>query len=251
MGFLSNLFSKQTCELCGKEVGALSRSKLNDGKYICYDCTKNCSAFFPVVRYSLEEVKQHIEYMKKMDSFCKEVFDKDTNKKDFALMFQKTGIRLSDSLGMFEIITSKTKQKNYRELFRYDQIWDFKLYGKENTGENVTKKYNETGIKIKMISKLDNDPLINVSNNYDVFKHPYAQEFEVLCNHSTDTLDGGLLLKHLDMIINNITSESNATTRTGYRDLREVDMYFNRAHWKEVADKAETNFFGSVLDKGV
>lgn len=249
MGFFSNLFSKQACELCGKEVGALSRTKLNDGKYICSDCMKNCSAFYPAVRFSLEEVKEHMEYMKKMDSFCKEVFDTNTNKKDFALMFQKTGIKLADDLGMFEIVTSKTKQKNYRELFRYDQIWDFKLYGKENTAENAPKKYSETGVKIKMINRLDTDPFINVNNKYDEFKHPYAQEFEVLCAHSSDKLDGGLLLKHLDMIINNVTNESNATTRTEYRNLMDVDMYFNRMHWKEVADKAEIDYFGSVLNK--
>ena len=50
MGFFKNLFSKQACELCSKEVGALSRSKLKDGKYVCYDCLKNSSAFIPVVR---------------------------------------------------------------------------------------------------------------------------------------------------------------------------------------------------------
>lgn len=247
MGFFSNLFSKQACELCGKEVGALSRTKLKDGKYICSDCTKNCSAFYPAVRFTLEEVKQHMEYMKNMDSFCKEVFDPNTNKKDFALLFQKTGIKFCDDIGMFEIITSKTKQKNYRELFRYDQIWDFKLYGKENTGENVTKKYSETGVKIKMICKMDTDPFINVNNNYDEFKHPYAQEFEIPCNHSTDVLDGGMLLKHLDFIVNNVTADINATTRTEYRNLMDVDMYFNRDHWKEVADKAQISFLGSVI----
>lgn len=253
MGFFKNLFSKQACELCSKEVGALSRSKLKDGKYVCYDCLKNSSAFIPVVRYDLEEIKKHINYMENMNKFCVEVFDKIENKQDFALLFQKTGIKLADEVGMFEIITSKTKQKNYRELFRYDQIWDYKLYGVENTGENVTKKYSETGVKIKMICKLDTDPAINVTHNFDKFKHEYAEEFTIPCAHNTDTLDGGFLLIHLDKIFG-ITIEGKLGTfgpgtvgRTGYRSLVDVDRTFDRNHWKEVADNAERNFFGKTL----
>ncbi|MBR2704672.1 MAG: DUF4428 domain-containing protein [Clostridia bacterium] len=253
MGFFKNLFSKQVCELCGKEVGALSRSKLKDDKYVCYDCCKNCSSFYPTTRYTLEEVKKHMDYMENMNKFCTEVFDKIEDKKDFALMFQKTGIKLADEVGMFEIITSNTKKKNYRELFRYDQIWDYKLYGVENTGENQNKKYSETGVKIKMICKLDNDPAINVTNQYDEFKHEYAKEFTIPCAHNTDTLDGGFLLKHLDQIFG-VTIEGKlgvfgpgTVGRTGYRTLNVVDMTFNRSHWKEVADNAEKNFFGKTL----
>ena len=51
MGFLSNIFSKQTCEICKAEVGALSRTKLKDGTFVCSECTKNCSKFFSPVLY--------------------------------------------------------------------------------------------------------------------------------------------------------------------------------------------------------
>ena len=54
MGFLSNLFSKQTCAFCDKEVGALSRKKLHDGNYICKECEKNCSAFLDPSRFDIE-----------------------------------------------------------------------------------------------------------------------------------------------------------------------------------------------------
>ena len=65
MGFFSNLFSKQKCNFCDKEVGALSRKKLHDGNYICKECEKNCSAFLDPCRFDTEYIKQHIEYMKK------------------------------------------------------------------------------------------------------------------------------------------------------------------------------------------
>ena len=46
MGLFSNLFSKQACSLCNTEVGALNRTKLKDGLYICKTCKKDTSAFF-------------------------------------------------------------------------------------------------------------------------------------------------------------------------------------------------------------
>lgn len=67
MGFLSNLFSKQKCAFCDKEVGALNRKKLHDGNYICKECEKNCSAFIDPARFDTEYIRQHMEYMKKQD----------------------------------------------------------------------------------------------------------------------------------------------------------------------------------------
>ena len=75
MGFLSNLFSKQQCAFCNKEVGALNRKKLHDGNYICKECEKNCSAFIDPARFDIEFIKQHMEYMKKQDILYKKEFE--------------------------------------------------------------------------------------------------------------------------------------------------------------------------------
>lgn len=32
------LFSKENCIICGSEVGALNRTKMDDGSYICSNC---------------------------------------------------------------------------------------------------------------------------------------------------------------------------------------------------------------------
>ncbi len=253
MGFFSDIFSKKACELCGKEAGVLGRAKLKDGKFICTDCVKDCSAFYPTTIHTLEEVKEHMEYMKKFDSFCSEVFDANDNKESFTKLFQSTGIVLCDELGMFEIITRKTKEKNYRELFRYDQIFDYKLYGKENTAENPPKKYTETGIMIKMISEKTLDPLYLANHQYDQYKNEYATEFTIPCSGPSDVLDGGFLLKHLDRVFNEVITGKlgvfgqGTVDRTNYHRLDEVDMKFERAKWKEIADEAETKFFGKTL----
>lgn len=36
---------------------------------------------------------------------------------------------------MFEVIDPKAEKRNYKELFRYDQIRNYKVYVVENTGE--------------------------------------------------------------------------------------------------------------------
>ena len=75
MGFFKDLVSKKGCELCQKEVGALSREKLKDGTFICSDCRKECSKFFSPTLYTLEDVKKHIEYMKLQDELYKKEFE--------------------------------------------------------------------------------------------------------------------------------------------------------------------------------
>lgn len=39
------LFSKQSCEHCGSTAGMMTRTKLSDGKYICFDCSLKCPTF--------------------------------------------------------------------------------------------------------------------------------------------------------------------------------------------------------------
>ena len=41
MGFLSNLFSKQTCSFCNKEVGMTKRKKLRDKNYLIKILSEN------------------------------------------------------------------------------------------------------------------------------------------------------------------------------------------------------------------
>ena len=201
MGFFSNLLSKQKCELCEKEVGALSRTKLQDGKYICYDCRKNTSAFAPIAKYTLDDVKKHIEYMKKQNEFYEKVFSKlPDNELVKCIKIGFPSITFADSIGIFEIENSDTKKKNYKELFRYDQIKDFEVYTKKNTasGDNQ-KKYSETGVKIIIDSAAD---IANFAANDDEKKHlhPYAKEFIIPVSRNVDNKDGGMIEKHLNEI---------------------------------------------------
>ena len=201
MGFFSNLFSKQKCELCGKEVGALSRVKLSDGLFICSDCRKNTSAFCNIQRYTIDGVRKHIEYMKKQNEFYEQKFATLSDKEVVRYVrIGYAGIVFADNLAMFEIINADTKKKNYKELFRYDQIKDFEVYAKENNGtaENQ-KKYAETGVRIIMDSSAD---IGNFSANDEQRKrlHPYAMEFVIPIARNVDYKDGGIVKNHLNKI---------------------------------------------------
>jgi hypothetical protein len=46
MGLFKKIFSKESCILCGNEVGSLSRKRLGDETVICKDCAKRLSPFF-------------------------------------------------------------------------------------------------------------------------------------------------------------------------------------------------------------
>ena len=76
MGFFSNLFAKQNCAVCGKECGTMHRSKLRDGQFLCDDCGNKCSKYIRLSELTLDEAKEHMEYMARMKRVFDEVFDK-------------------------------------------------------------------------------------------------------------------------------------------------------------------------------
>ena len=202
MGFLSNLFSKQICAFCNKEVGALNRKKLHDGNYICKECEKNCSAFIDPARFDIEFIKQHMEYMKKQDILYKKEFETlEKKKRERFVREGYYGLEFADEIAMFEVIDPKANKRNYKELFRYDQIKDYEIYAKPNnsTGEGQ-KKYSEVGIKIKMNCRVG----INATTNSEAESksaHPYVEELNILCARNTDSsTDGTLAIEHLNKI---------------------------------------------------
>mgnify|MGYP000941159325 FL=1 len=65
------LFSKEKCILCGAEAGALGRTKLNDGTFLCLNCVvkTGISQGFTantLKGLSLDGIKERIEYHEKI-----------------------------------------------------------------------------------------------------------------------------------------------------------------------------------------
>ena len=202
MGFLGNLFSKQACAFCSSEVGALNRKKLHDGNYICKECEKNCSAFIDPSRFDKEFIEQHMEYMKKQDVLYKNAFETlDKSKRERFVHEGYYGLEFADEIAMFEVIDPKANKRNYKELFRYDQIKDYEIYSKPNTStEEGQKKFSEVGIKIKMNCRIGVDAAGN-SEIENKLAHPYVEELNILCARNTDySTEGTGAVEHLNKI---------------------------------------------------
>ena len=65
MGFFSNIFSKKTCSVCGKEMGMLERKELKDGN-LCNDCADKLSKWFEGRKEcTAEQIKEQLMYREK------------------------------------------------------------------------------------------------------------------------------------------------------------------------------------------
>ncbi len=255
MGLFSNLLKKEECAFCYKEVGMLSRTKLKDDTFICSDCVKDCSPYISAVRYTKEEIDKHIRYMQKQDEFYRTVFLEDPNLETIS-KFINESIIFSDKYAMFAIVNGKTKLRHYQNVFRYDQIRDFKMY-KENNPEDAKTKYSEIGVVIKLLSDSKSDTeLENFFTSEDLKEYtcPYldSDEFKLLTDRNVNEVTGGLLSRKLERILGlanegNLSIHYKDSDRESYRNISEVGRFFERKAYKDIADNAEKEFMGETF----
>ncbi len=174
MGLFGNLFQKTSCAFCGKEVGALGRTKIKGDEYICSDCTKQCSQYIRLSEYDKEHILEHIDYMKKMDAISQAHAGDKWN--IYPSNPTAQGIAFNDSIGMFRIIdkTSGT-HKMYTELFRYDQVESYEPYVKYGKDKDSGKDtvFEEYGIKITLVNA---QSFSRISEEKGYVAHPYIKQ---------------------------------------------------------------------------
>lgn len=193
------LFSKEECAFCKQKVLIFSRKKLKDKKYICKECEKNCSSFIEISRYDSEYAKKHFEYMKKQDLLYKQAFETLSKDEKITTMHQFNGIVFADSIAMLEIITPKSVKKNYKELFRYDQIKDYKIYEVLNKQEGG-KKYSEIGVEINFYCK-EGLSTVGMKEDEKESTHPYLESIKICYGKNVNNLCGlETVINHLDEI---------------------------------------------------
>ena len=154
MGFFSNLFAKQNCAVCGKECGTMHRSKLRDGQFLCDDCGNKCSKYIRLSELTLDEAKEHMEYMARM----KRVFDEVFNKTEFRVNAYPSpptqmGLVFCDELGMLYIDDRTGGRGKMPELIRYDQIASYEEYLDETPAKEPGQEptLNGGGLKLKLV----------------------------------------------------------------------------------------------------
>ncbi len=258
MGFLGNLFSKQNCDICDKEVGILGRIRLRDKSYICRNCGKNASQLFRLGYHDLEDVQKHLQYMEKANELYEKEFAKlEKDQIDYCGHHGSYKIGFADSIGMFEVISPQMKKSNNKELFRYDQIDGFGPYYDLNAANRSEgeKKYREYGVLIKMRCAED-FAQANADDAQRKLMHPYAIEIRIPIQHNVDNPSGGDgIYNHLAKIFgspkaatvtNNIMSAifdspgGAIVPSTEFADAK-------RKSYSKLADEVETRALGKPL----
>lgn len=259
MGFFGDLFSKQACGICDKEVSALNRIKLKDKKYICRDCGKNASRLFRIGYHDLDAVKKHLKYMEKANElYEKEFATLPKDEVDYCNHHGSHKIGFADCIGMFEIISPEMKKSNNKELFRYDQIDSFGPYYDLNSASSEgQKKYKEYGVLIKMRCA-ENFTQMNASDAEKASMHPYAIEIKIPIQHNVDTPSGGdRIFAHLA----NIFGTNNSATAQAANGIASVLLgspaatiipstdfsNANRKKYKKLADDVEKRALSQTL----
>lgn len=200
--FFKNTFEKKTCVFCGGECGMLNRTKIKGDEYICGKCDDMCSFHIQKYRFTKDELRGHMEYMKRSDRIYKEVALNGARSERFPSATARQGIEFFDDIGMFRIIDgSKDNNEKYpKELFRYDQVAGYEPYieeSEEKDGNGKTEKvFGEGGIKITLVGGRDDITTMRKG----LRAHPYITEEITVC-FATNDREKDNYLKYVDNVI--------------------------------------------------
>lgn len=203
MGFFSNLFAKQNCAICGKECGTLHRSKLRDGQFLCDDCGNKCSKYIRLSELTLDEAKEHMEYMARMKRVFDEVFDKTEFRVNaYPSTPTQMGLVFCDELGMLYIDDRTGGRGKMPELIRYDQIASYEEYLDETPAKEPGQKptLNGGGLKLKLVQPRS---ITEAETRRGMRPHPYIKQELVICFSKRDRREIGyahIARQHLDHI---------------------------------------------------
>lgn len=203
MGFFSNLFAKQNCAVCGKECGTLHRSKLRDGQFLCDDCGNKCSKYIRLSELTLDEAKEHMEYMARMKRVFDEVFDKTEFRVNaYPSTPTQMGLVFCDELGMLYIDDRTGGRGKMPELIRYDQIASYEEYLDETPAKEPGQEptLNGGGLKLKLVQPRS---ITEAQTQRGMHPHPYIKQELVICFSKRDRREIGyahIARQHLDHI---------------------------------------------------
>ncbi len=160
------LFDKKVCELCGAKAGLISRTKIQDGDYICGDCRKKMSSLTTgFSEMSLDDVKEQIRLKEENDRRYQTDF---VNSRQFDIDARHPVMAVDDEHGEFVILTDKNP-----DIFSFDDIASYNVDLKTQYLSEEERKKN-TGLSGLLDYLLSDDfgsrfpDLPSVSRNYKI-----------------------------------------------------------------------------------
>lgn len=119
MGLFDGVFKKEACAVCGKEVGMLSRSKLQDKQYICDDCRKNINPFIRSDYITLEEFHQAVRQAEQ-DQKLLENAPSDSSYLQHGS--ESIAVKHYYTKGVFTIQSNRHRNAKYPPVFYYNEV---------------------------------------------------------------------------------------------------------------------------------
>ncbi len=188
MGFFSNLFAKQNCVFCGKECGAMRRTKIKGNVFVCNDCADKCSRYVRLSEMTQDEVRNHMEYMAYIKRVYDEVFCNEQYKKNrypSTVSTNDMGIVMCNDLGMLYILDRTAGAREMPELIRYDQIASYEEYMIEEPAKEQGKEpaFKAGGLKLKLVQPRG---LTKEEESKGMQPHPYIKKEIDICFSKKD-----------------------------------------------------------------
>ncbi len=187
--FFKKTFGKQVCALCGKECGVMHRTKVQGGEYVCSECARECSKHVRISEFTLDEVKGHIEYMRRQEKLYKECFE-NAKRETFPSPYDKQAISFADEIGMFAILDRDNyENKVNHELFRYDQVLSYERYVEKQKAAEEGKPdvFKESGVKIRLVGTRDHVEHDMKRSQMGLKVHPYIKREIKVVFHTRET----------------------------------------------------------------
>ena len=240
MGFLSKLFEKKVCDICGGEIGLLGNRKLEDGN-CCKHCAGKLSPWFDERRHStIQQIKEQLAY-------------REQNQKDLSsfVVAQAIGdnykMYIEEANGVptrFFVTNADNYMEDNPDIFSFKDLMS--CTSDVTTHETELQQTDSNGNKTSY-----NPPRYEVDYDFyikmQIANNPYIDDIEIKLNRSTVTLEtrGASTVKFLGL---NLTSGpadySNPREKQRYEEYtnmcQQIEEVVQRSRMAPAATPAAT-----------